>query len=138
MFLSNRHVLIGSIWELNTKFSRAAAVDASTKIAFRPRSEQDILEDGDKWRKYGKKSVKNSPNPRYAKQTNSFTFLKAHLDWKSWAQGCMMDGNGIDETAYGLLFRICLVSELEVGICISSVAPEIIFFLKPSKLHNQM
>ena len=35
------------------------------KIAFRTRSEEDVLDDGYKWRKYGKKSVKNSPNPRY-------------------------------------------------------------------------
>lgn len=35
------------------------------KIAFRTRSDDEILDDGYKWRKYGKKSVKNSPNPRY-------------------------------------------------------------------------
>uniref|UniRef100_A0A0D9V4X0 WRKY domain-containing protein n=1 Tax=Leersia perrieri TaxID=77586 RepID=A0A0D9V4X0_9ORYZ len=34
------------------------------KIAFRTRSDDEILDDGYKWRKYGKKSVKNSPNPR--------------------------------------------------------------------------
>ncbi|KAJ1263830.1 hypothetical protein BS78_09G216900 [Paspalum vaginatum] len=34
------------------------------RIAFRTRSEIEILDDGYKWRKYGKKSVKNSPNPR--------------------------------------------------------------------------
>ncbi|KAG2617889.1 probable WRKY transcription factor 50 [Panicum virgatum] len=34
------------------------------RIAFRTRSEVEILDDGYKWRKYGKKSVKNSPNPR--------------------------------------------------------------------------
>lgn len=36
----------------------------TTRIAFRTRSEIEILDDGYKWRKYGKKSVKNSPNPR--------------------------------------------------------------------------
>ncbi|KAG1367584.1 putative WRKY transcription factor 51 [Cocos nucifera] len=35
-----------------------------SRIAFRTRSEVEILDDGFKWRKYGKKSVKNSPNPR--------------------------------------------------------------------------
>jgi len=25
----------------------------------------DVLDDGYRWRKYGKKMVKNSPNPRY-------------------------------------------------------------------------
>ncbi|CAM0954278.1 unnamed protein product [Alopecurus aequalis] len=34
------------------------------RIAFRTRSVIEILDDGYKWRKYGKKSVKNSPNPR--------------------------------------------------------------------------
>ncbi|KAL5201927.1 hypothetical protein ABZP36_012879 [Zizania latifolia] len=34
------------------------------RIGFRTRSEIEILDDGFKWRKYGKKAVKNSPNPR--------------------------------------------------------------------------
>ncbi|XP_058113050.1 probable WRKY transcription factor 50 isoform X2 [Magnolia sinica] len=34
------------------------------RIAFRTKSELEILDDGFKWRKYGKKQVKNSPNPR--------------------------------------------------------------------------
>jgi hypothetical protein len=38
---------------------------SSGRIGFRTRSEVDILDDGFKWRKYGKKAVKNSPNPRY-------------------------------------------------------------------------
>ncbi|CAO2183077.1 unnamed protein product [Urochloa humidicola] len=49
--------------------SRGAAGEGSTRttddrIAFRVRSEEEVLDDGYKWRKYGKKSVKNSPNPR--------------------------------------------------------------------------
>ncbi|KAF0920096.1 hypothetical protein E2562_033345 [Oryza meyeriana var. granulata] len=35
------------------------------RIGFRTRSEVEIMDDGFKWRKYGKKAVKNSPNPRY-------------------------------------------------------------------------
>ncbi|XP_008808914.2 WRKY transcription factor 71-like [Phoenix dactylifera] len=35
-----------------------------SRVAFRTKSEIDILDDGFKWRKYGKKSVKSSPNPR--------------------------------------------------------------------------
>ncbi|KEH20878.1 WRKY family transcription factor [Medicago truncatula] len=38
--------------------------EAGQKIAFRTRSELEIMDDGYKWRKYGKKSVKNSPNLR--------------------------------------------------------------------------
>lgn len=34
------------------------------RIAFRMKSEIEVLDDGYKWRKYGKKMVKNSPNPR--------------------------------------------------------------------------
>ncbi|PON95975.1 WRKY domain containing protein [Trema orientale] len=34
------------------------------RVAFKTKSEIEILEDGFKWRKYGKKMVKNSPNPR--------------------------------------------------------------------------
>ncbi|CAN4106474.1 unnamed protein product [Withania somnifera] len=39
-------------------------VDAKSRVAFRFRSELEVLDDGFKWRKYGKKMVKNSPNPR--------------------------------------------------------------------------
>ncbi|RDY13080.1 putative WRKY transcription factor 50 [Mucuna pruriens] len=34
------------------------------RVAFKTKSEVEILDDGFKWRKYGKKMVKNSPNPR--------------------------------------------------------------------------
>ncbi|XP_021311135.1 WRKY transcription factor WRKY24 isoform X2 [Sorghum bicolor] len=36
----------------------------ASRIGFRTRSEVDVLDDGFKWRKYGKKAVKSSPNPR--------------------------------------------------------------------------
>ncbi|CAL9132847.1 unnamed protein product [Musa textilis] len=36
----------------------------SFKVAFKTKSELEILDDGYKWRKYGKKAVKSSPNPR--------------------------------------------------------------------------
>ncbi|CAI0554891.1 unnamed protein product [Linum tenue] len=38
---------------------------AHNRVAFRTRSELDVMDDGYKWRKYGKKSVKNTPNPRH-------------------------------------------------------------------------
>ncbi|XWS41456.1 hypothetical protein CRYUN_Cryun17cG0083500 [Craigia yunnanensis] len=34
------------------------------RVAFRTKSEMEVIDDGYRWRKYGKKSVKNSPNPR--------------------------------------------------------------------------
>ncbi|XP_060186359.1 probable WRKY transcription factor 50 [Lycium barbarum] len=40
-------------------------VDAKSRVAFRFKSEKEVLDDGFKWRKYGKKMVKNSPNPRH-------------------------------------------------------------------------
>ncbi|KAK9270732.1 hypothetical protein L1049_026315 [Liquidambar formosana] len=39
-------------------------MDVGYRIAFRTKSAIDIMDDGFKWRKYGKKTVKNSPNPR--------------------------------------------------------------------------
>ncbi|PKU83613.1 probable WRKY transcription factor 50 [Dendrobium catenatum] len=38
--------------------------EGGCRIGFRTKSEVEILDDGFKWRKYGKKAVKNSPNPR--------------------------------------------------------------------------
>ncbi|XWS17609.1 hypothetical protein CRYUN_Cryun33cG0081800 [Craigia yunnanensis] len=34
------------------------------RYAFKTKSEVEILDDGYRWRKYGKKMVKNNPNPR--------------------------------------------------------------------------
>lgn len=44
--------------------------EAKERVAFKTRSEIEILDDGYKWRKYGKKMVKNNANPRYI-----FTYL---------------------------------------------------------------
>ncbi|KAK2980112.1 hypothetical protein RJ640_019535 [Escallonia rubra] len=38
--------------------------ESKDRVAFKTKSEVEILDDGFKWRKYGKKKVKNSPNPR--------------------------------------------------------------------------
>ncbi|KAF8040646.1 hypothetical protein BT93_B2772 [Corymbia citriodora subsp. variegata] len=38
--------------------------EVKERFAFKTKSEVEILDDGYKWRKYGKKMVKNSPNPR--------------------------------------------------------------------------
>ncbi|XAR57595.1 hypothetical protein NMG60_11025789 [Bertholletia excelsa] len=38
--------------------------EEETRFAFITKSEIDILDDGFKWRKYGKKMVKDSPSPR--------------------------------------------------------------------------
>ncbi|KAH0451788.1 hypothetical protein IEQ34_019087 [Dendrobium chrysotoxum] len=36
----------------------------STRVSFKTKSDHDVLDDGYKWRKYGKKMVKSSSNPR--------------------------------------------------------------------------
>ncbi|KAI3827732.1 hypothetical protein L1987_01815 [Smallanthus sonchifolius] len=44
--------------------SRQAQKVTKERVAFKTKSQIEILDDGFKWRKYGKKMVKNSPNPR--------------------------------------------------------------------------
>lgn len=41
--------------------------EVKDRVAFKTKSEIEIMDDGFKWRKYGKKMVKNSPNPRSKK-----------------------------------------------------------------------
>ncbi|TYI01781.1 hypothetical protein ES332_A11G224600v1 [Gossypium tomentosum] len=58
-------------------------------IAFRMKSEIEAVDDGYKWRKYGKKSVKNSPNPRnYYKCVSGGCNVKKRIerdrDYKSY------------------------------------------------------
>ena len=38
---------------------------ALQRIAFHTRSDDDVLDDGYRWRKYGQKSVKNNAHPRF-------------------------------------------------------------------------
>lgn len=47
------------------------------RVAFKTRSEVEVLDDGFKWRKYGKKMVKNSPNPRYRTTFSQFLITLA-------------------------------------------------------------
>ncbi|KAJ7945323.1 WRKY family transcription factor [Quillaja saponaria] len=35
------------------------------RVAFRTKTELEVMDDGFKWRKYGKKAVKDSPNPSF-------------------------------------------------------------------------
>lgn len=52
---------------INPSLTSSDARSKGSKIAFKTRSEVEVLDDGYRWRKYGKKMVKNSPNPRYAR-----------------------------------------------------------------------
>ncbi|KAL6528814.1 WRKY Transcription Factor [Orobanche minor] len=50
-----------------TNYNRESVVGTKgmrEKVAFKTKSEVEVLDDGFKWRKYGKKMVKNYPNPR--------------------------------------------------------------------------
>ncbi|XP_017622476.2 probable WRKY transcription factor 51 [Gossypium arboreum] len=38
--------------------------ELGVRVAFRMKSEMEVIDDGYKWRKYGKKSIKDNPNPR--------------------------------------------------------------------------
>ncbi|KAK4485982.1 hypothetical protein RD792_008636 [Penstemon davidsonii] len=52
---------------LNIKCTRAVKkykTQMEFKYAFRTKSNLDFMDDGFKWRKYGKKMIKSSPNPR--------------------------------------------------------------------------
>ncbi|XP_072994766.1 probable WRKY transcription factor 24 [Typha latifolia] len=51
------------------------------RIAFRMKSEVEIVDDGFKWRKYGKKSVKDSPNPRnYYRCSTEGCYVKKRVE----------------------------------------------------------
>ncbi|KAL8133112.1 hypothetical protein AgCh_008539 [Apium graveolens] len=51
------------------------------RVAFVTKSEVEIMDDGYKWRKYGKKMVKNSPNPRnYYKCSSGGCVVKKRVE----------------------------------------------------------
>lgn len=56
------------VFPTSTELPRNYATDLSAgganRYVFKTKSEVDVLDDGYKWRKYGKKMVKNSPYPR--------------------------------------------------------------------------
>ncbi|GLJ18195.1 hypothetical protein SUGI_0321660 [Cryptomeria japonica] len=62
--------------------------------AFKTRSESDIMEDGFKWRKYGKKFIKGNPNPR-----NYYRCSYSNCDVKKRVQRDAQD-KGIVITTY--------------------------------------
>ncbi|GLT44033.1 hypothetical protein SLA2020_179510 [Shorea laevis] len=61
--------------------ARKNKLEAGNRVAFRIKSEMEVLDDGYKWRKYGKKSVKNSPNPRnYYKCSSGGCHVKKRIE----------------------------------------------------------
>ncbi|XP_021898788.1 probable WRKY transcription factor 50 [Carica papaya] len=56
-------------------------MEVGQRVAFRTKSEMEVMDDGFKWRKYGKKSVKNSPNPRnYYKCSSRGCHVKKRIE----------------------------------------------------------
>ncbi|KAK9110574.1 hypothetical protein Sjap_018634 [Stephania japonica] len=55
--------------------------DIGFRVAFRTKSAIEIMDDGFKWRKYGKKKVKNSPHPRnYYRCASRGCFVKKRVE----------------------------------------------------------
>ncbi|XP_024007086.1 probable WRKY transcription factor 51 isoform X2 [Eutrema salsugineum] len=71
---------------LSKKESTRGSKDGETKemghrVAFRTRSKIDVMDDGYKWRKYGKKSVKNNTNKRnYYKCSSDGCMVKKRVE----------------------------------------------------------
>ncbi|KAF7130626.1 hypothetical protein RHSIM_Rhsim10G0148800 [Rhododendron simsii] len=65
---SSDNVIDGSIESVGASNKNGArkgkADQAGSRVAFKTKSDLEVMDDGYKWRKYGKKMVKNSPNPR--------------------------------------------------------------------------
>jgi len=61
---ANKTSLEGDIADSKIVKKRKIKTEKGPRYAFKTRSETDVLEDGYKWRKYGRKQVKSSPHPR--------------------------------------------------------------------------
>ncbi|GMI89357.1 hypothetical protein HRI_002605000 [Hibiscus trionum] len=61
----HRAIEVGSLDIQEPDYSRESeTTEFKERYAFKTKSAVDVLDDGYKWRKYGKKMMKNSPNPR--------------------------------------------------------------------------
>ncbi|KAJ8513117.1 hypothetical protein OPV22_003551 [Ensete ventricosum] len=68
----------------NTSAKRGQKRTRQPRFAFMTKSENEQLEDGYRWRKYGQKAVKNSPFPRsYYRCTNSKCTVKKRVERSS-------------------------------------------------------
>ncbi|PKA57303.1 putative WRKY transcription factor 23 [Apostasia shenzhenica] len=62
--LTDRSLFCGSYRNESVQRKKNKERSSSRRVAFITKSEVEKLDDGYKWRKYGKKRVKDSPNPR--------------------------------------------------------------------------
>ncbi|XP_027076705.2 uncharacterized protein [Coffea arabica] len=78
---SNHPSATASNMKQKSGITKKRAVDMGRKVAFRTKSKLDVMDDGYKWRKYGKKMVKNSPNPRnYFKCSSGGCHVKKRVE----------------------------------------------------------
>jgi len=68
------HVL-GDTNNMNMSGNENWKKEVKERVAFKTKSQIEILDDGYRWRKYGKKMVKNSPNPRYIIYWNTMKLI---------------------------------------------------------------
>ncbi|XP_078432169.1 putative WRKY transcription factor 75 [Wolffia australiana] len=74
-----------------SKRSKYSKAESKSRIGFRTKSEIDVLEDGYKWRKYGKKSVKSNPNLRnYYRCTTGGCFVKKRIERDADDASCVI------------------------------------------------
>ncbi|KAG6388276.1 hypothetical protein SASPL_153478 [Salvia splendens] len=76
---ASSHVEQNSSRSSKTKFGKKKKKYIPQRVAFHTRSEEDILDDGYKWRKYGQKSVKNSVHPSYYRCTHHTCNVKKQI-----------------------------------------------------------
>lgn len=70
---------------------RKIKTEKGPRYAFKTRSETDVLEDGYKWRKYGRKIVKSSPHPRsYYRCSESNCSVKKRVERDPTDQGLLI------------------------------------------------
>ncbi|XP_065850572.1 probable WRKY transcription factor 43 [Euphorbia lathyris] len=58
------HVMIPGPSSSSLQAEAMEKKEGKERVSFKTKTDIEILDDGYKWRKYGKKMVKNSPNPR--------------------------------------------------------------------------
>lgn len=80
----------GEIVDSKSK-KRKRSGEKGPKYAFKTRSDTDVLEDGYKWRKYGKKTIKSSPHPRsYYRCSDSNCEVKKRVERDPTDEGVLM------------------------------------------------
>lgn len=87
----NKASVEGDIVDSKIIKKRKIKTEKGPRYAFKTRSETDVLEDGYKWRKYGRKIVKSSPHPRsYYRCSESNCSVKKRVERDPTDQGLLI------------------------------------------------